>query len=89
MCVCNLLKFLKIQKFISLDPLKRFWCAFFFVGSEKDWNKLKLYFWKYSSADSVDFRKNRVSENCIFYGILCVNEKISPNKMCFVFALHP
>jgi hypothetical protein len=49
-----------------------------------NWNKLKLYFWKYTSANSVDFWKNRFSEFCIFHGILCENEKILPNKMCFV-----
>jgi hypothetical protein len=42
-----------------------------------------------SNFQNSKFEKIRFSEKCIFYGIWCENEKISPNKMCFVFALHP
>jgi hypothetical protein len=75
------MKFLKIYFSGSTEAILM---HFFFVGSEKDWNKLKLDFWNYTNADSVDFWKKRFSENSIFYGVLCENEKILLNKVCFV-----
>jgi hypothetical protein len=72
MSVCNIIQNAKHEIFKNVF-LWIHWSDFdalFFVGSEKDWNKLKLYLWKYTSADCVDFWKNQFSENCIFWNFV-------------------